>query len=962
MSENDGVSFGQLRIGQLDAFATIEVVGGPAKLDAWIDFNNDGVLSGQSEQIADSLEVAEGLNLLQFDVPPTAVSGLVQSRFRISTAGNLGVAGPSPDGEVEDYSVQILPNVVSSGVFSAIKNISLESDNPRSVFPADLDADGDMDLVGASDHDDTLAWYENDGDQIFARHAIDETLDAAWDAVVADIDGDGDLDIVSASRGDATIAWFENDGNQEFVKHVISTSVSNALTVTTADLDGDGDLDIVAGGREANTIFLFLNDGNQVFSESIASSEASGVETVKVVDLDRDGDLDLLASLVFSNSLVWLENDGNLNFSTHTVDSATPGASFITAVDLDADGDLDVLGTGSFGNELRWFENDGNQTFLAHLIDGSTGNLTTSIPFDIDGDGDLDIAVSSPREGGIAWYKNDGNQFFQRHEISVEPDFAWHIDATDLDSDGDLDLISTSLSDNRIAWFENFNFDFGNAPAPYPTKLDDNGARHIPIGPSLGPTRDDETDAKIGSDLDTDGVTAPISILGFETSESVNSLIIELSEPGIVEAWADFDRNGQFSGSNEQIVSSYPGEEGVNAISYKIPQNLAAGELVVRVRVSSDGGLAPVGLALDGEVEDYAFAVTIPHDLVIREDALQKQITLSVVESDLVVEYSNTELFRGPIAELDSFQIASSDRPTQLGVNYSSLQKVLGFIEQAGTQIFDSISLVGGGSATVSLSELLGRSLVQLSRLDLGTDNSLAIEIASSHFSSNDVNEKTKIEIGGETEDRIVFRDPSNWKLVATIQDNTLSRQVSTLDGKGEITLTPEWKPWQNPLEPSDVNGDGRVSPLDALMVINAIGRGSYLHTGTSQLVSPSTLAAWPNVYVDQNGDGQMSPIDALRVINQIARNETALAPQAATLHSNTPTIATSEEEQATNTLPGLPDKTNPTIPSADDGRCLETDAIDAVHATGTEFTVAENSLFQALLEGTGSEFPSLNF
>lgn len=76
------------------------------KLDAWIDFNRNGVFEG-TEQIATSAEVSAGANTLSFSVPDAVSEGKTYARFRLSTAGGLGPAGAAADGEVEDYSVQL---------------------------------------------------------------------------------------------------------------------------------------------------------------------------------------------------------------------------------------------------------------------------------------------------------------------------------------------------------------------------------------------------------------------------------------------------------------------------------------------------------------------------------------------------------------------------------------------------------------------------------------------------------------------------------------------------------------------------------------------------------------------------------------------------------------------------------------------------------------------------------------
>lgn len=69
--------------------------------------------------------------------------------------------------------------------------------------------------------------------------------------------------------------------------------------------------------------------------------------------------------------------------------------------------------------------------------------------------------------------------------------------------------------------------------------------------------------------------------------------------------------------------------------------------------------------------------------------------------------------------------------------------------------------------------------------------------------------------------------------------------------------------PWQNPVLPEDVNNDGVVTPLDALLLIGSINangsRGLPLVPEGNDSIPP---------YWDANGDGQISPADVLFVIN----------------------------------------------------------------------------------------------
>ena len=137
----------------------------------------------------------------------------------------------------------------------------------REITVADMDNDGDLDILSASENDDTIAWYENMGesrDPSFEKRVIATSADGAQDVQVADLDGDGDLDIVSASSLDNTIAWYENDGTADPSWNAadIATNADGATSVFLVDLDSDGDIDILSSSYNDDTIAWYENDGS----------------------------------------------------------------------------------------------------------------------------------------------------------------------------------------------------------------------------------------------------------------------------------------------------------------------------------------------------------------------------------------------------------------------------------------------------------------------------------------------------------------------------------------------------------------------------------------------------------------------------------------------------------------------------------------------------------------------------
>jgi len=155
------------------------------------------------------------------------------------------------------------------------------------------------------------------------------------------------------------------------------------------------------------------------------------------------------------------------------------------------------------------------------------------------------------------------------------------------------------------------DLDFGDAPDTYQTSLGSNGARHS-IVPALflGAGVDDEEDGQpsagaTGDGSDEDGVVFATPLLpGGEARVTVTA-----SEVGLLDSWVDFNRNGHFEAQEKLLGRSIEVAAGVNPITFLVPAWAAPGETYARFRFSRQGELSPVGLAADGEVEDYAVAV-----------------------------------------------------------------------------------------------------------------------------------------------------------------------------------------------------------------------------------------------------------------------------------------------------------------------------------------------------------------
>ncbi len=183
--------------------------------------------------------------------------------------------------------------------------------------------------------------------------------------------------------------------------------------------------------------------------------------------------------------------------------------------------------------------------------------------------------------------------------------------------------------------------DFGDAPDDverrYRTTMGQDGARHLVGG--AGVVLGHRIDADQGGvqDLlaigdDSDGVDDEDGIL-FETGLFPGQparLTAILSAPGRLDAWVDWNRDGEWNPTGERIADNVLLSVGSNGVEFMVPADAVPGPTYARFRVSSAGGLLPWGLAGDGEVEDYRVEIgsTPTHIPVFFSDANTGEFTL----------------------------------------------------------------------------------------------------------------------------------------------------------------------------------------------------------------------------------------------------------------------------------------------------------------------------------------------
>jgi len=256
--------------------------------------------------------------------------------------------------------------LINDGAGNFTTSHSLAPDSTRNLILADIDGDDDQDLLeftGAASLSGTEAnrmkiWTNNGQGGFTLASSLDwgttrTTGTAAQRAVTADVDGDGDLDVIAANQDGSALFLAENTGNGRFLSHRLLLPGPNATTgpvsLRIADFDNDGDPDLAAGYGNVGGAYLWFNDGAGYFTSGGQSLGHGEVTALAVADLDGDGDPDLVTS-GSDTAHVWL-NDGNGHLTRagdhrHPDTDANTRNTDALLFDLDSNGSPELITIG----------------------------------------------------------------------------------------------------------------------------------------------------------------------------------------------------------------------------------------------------------------------------------------------------------------------------------------------------------------------------------------------------------------------------------------------------------------------------------------------------------------------------------------------------------------------------------------------------------------------------------------
>jgi len=342
--------------------------------------------------------------------------------------------------------------------------IDISYNGACSVHAIDIDGDSVLDVIGAAIDANTITWWRNDGNQPvnWTEQVIGSGFLGACYAFPADINDDGSVDVVGCAWYGHEIAWWSNDGGTPvaWTKQTIDGAFNNAHEVFVTDMDGDDDIDVLGASADLDEIAWFENDGQNPigWTKHVIGSNFDGARPVHAVDMNGDSLVDVVGAALLSYDVTLWYNNGDTTWTEQLIDGNFYGAHMVHVCDVDTDGDNDILCAAYMANSIAWWRNDGSMPiqWTKQVIDNTCYNALGVYAADIDGDNDIDVLGTSDQSDAVYWYSNSNTVpvTWTRYTIASSFNGAWPVYAADLDDDDDIDVLSCATYADDIAWFE----------------------------------------------------------------------------------------------------------------------------------------------------------------------------------------------------------------------------------------------------------------------------------------------------------------------------------------------------------------------------------------------------------------------------------------------------------------------------------------------------------------------------
>ena len=305
----------------------------------------------------------------------------------------------------KDSSLSLLYGI-GDGTFHSARNITVAAE-PTMVTSGDVNRDGIPDLVVNARGAEMFIVLPGNGDGSFRKPIPTKTGKVPLNVILADFNNDGRLDAAVTLTFDE-MEIFIGNGDGYFHKGQTYLTGSRSFSGVAEDFNNDGKLDIAlaASSSSASSIRVFLGNGNGTFQKPKSYAKQLVPLAVILEDMNVDGEPDLVFATGKGDNLFMLYSNGDGSFAEPISFSGGGGPFALTANNFNPDKLKDVAVANSRSSSFSLVTRNANGTFYYpardYVIEGGTVLAITS--GDYNHSGMNDIAVASNFKNTVEIY------------------------------------------------------------------------------------------------------------------------------------------------------------------------------------------------------------------------------------------------------------------------------------------------------------------------------------------------------------------------------------------------------------------------------------------------------------------------------------------------------------------------------------------------------------------------------
>ncbi|MBN2291019.1 MAG: VCBS repeat-containing protein [Pirellulales bacterium] len=301
-----------------------------------------------------------------------------------------------------------------TGAFDApLAPLLAVDDSPRSAALGDLDGDGNLDVVvscGTATGPGSVSILKGNGNGVFdPRVSMSGFGPLPIYVTLADLDNDGNLDLVTVNQkpdtispntGSLSVAF--GNGDTTFTAPIKLYVGSTPRSVAVGDLDNDGVLDLVATSQTSQNVAVLINNGNRTFQAADFVAVKASPYFAKIGDVDNDGAADIVTSNYTGYSISMLPGNNDGTFDDAIVSETRYRPYDLVLQDLNGSGDLDVAMALPNEDGYAVLDGDGTGKFAAEHNYTNGEDPVSIAAADLDGNGQLDLVVANRQAHSIS--------------------------------------------------------------------------------------------------------------------------------------------------------------------------------------------------------------------------------------------------------------------------------------------------------------------------------------------------------------------------------------------------------------------------------------------------------------------------------------------------------------------------------------------------------------------------------